>query len=99
MIAVIARRSVKRLCVGAEAILCMNGGRLLQRAAHKPARCFAMTKQGLSAVFMTVSIQFYAYKVSIKEGSFLKENQTKKYDFQTFLFLKDFGVAPVTRLK
>jgi hypothetical protein len=42
---------------------------------------------------------FYSYKGSIKRGSFLKENQTKKYDFQTFLFLKDLGVAPVTRLK
>jgi hypothetical protein len=28
-----------------------------------------------------------------------KGNQTKKYDFQTFSFLSDLGLVPVTRLK
>ncbi len=29
----------------------------------------------------------------------VNENQTKKYDFQTFSFLRELGVVPVTRLK
>lgn len=48
---------------------------------------------------MTAFIKFYQYKVSIKQGLLLNEYQTKKYDFQTFLFLNDRGVLPVIRLK
>ncbi len=29
----------------------------------------------------------------------VNENQTKKYDFQTFYFRRELGVIPVTRLK
>lgn len=92
MVAVIARRSVKRLCVERRS----NPAHEWQEIA---SACCAQTRAMQRSLHDCPYPIFYAYKVSIKESSFLKENQTKKYDFQTFLFLNDLGVAPVTRLK
>jgi hypothetical protein len=41
----------------------------------------------------------YAYKAAAKGRAAGKENQTKKYDFQTLLVRKALGVVPVIRLK